>query len=123
MPGRSSTKRLDFPNSRADSGTNLRTAPFQQTVAQIAVGGIFGCMWSTPTEMQSTSENDFECLASTGVKSPANAMLERLAPTGFCCRRVPAFFDDTTERGVLRPVERRNPITFEKSCPVVRLAP
>jgi hypothetical protein len=23
----------------------------------------FRCMWSTPTEMQSTSENGFECLA------------------------------------------------------------
>lgn len=40
MPGRSFTKRSDFPNSRADSGTNLRTAPFQQTVAEIAVGYI-----------------------------------------------------------------------------------
>ncbi len=38
---------------------------------------------STPTEMQSMSENDFECFASTDVKSPANAILERLAPTGF----------------------------------------
>jgi hypothetical protein len=43
----------------------------------------FRCMWSTPTEMQSTSENGFECLASTGEMSPANAVLERLAPIGF----------------------------------------
>jgi hypothetical protein len=33
-------------------------------------------MRSTPTEMQSMSENDFECFASTGVKSPLNAMFE-----------------------------------------------
>ena len=32
--------------------------------------------------MQSISENDFECLASTGVKSPANAMLEVRLQTG-----------------------------------------
>ncbi len=34
------------------------------------------CIRSTPTEMQSMSESDFECFASTGVKSPANAMFE-----------------------------------------------
>jgi len=34
---------------------------------------------SAPTETQSMSENDFECFASTGEKSPASAMLERLA--------------------------------------------
>ena len=28
------------------------------------------CMRSTPTEMQSMSENDFECFASTGVNTP-----------------------------------------------------
>ncbi len=34
------------------------------------IGSRFRCMRSTPTEMQSTSENDFECLASTGVNTP-----------------------------------------------------
>jgi len=33
------------------------------------LGPKFRCIRSTPTEMQSISENDFECLASTGVKS------------------------------------------------------
>jgi hypothetical protein len=28
--------------------------------------------------MESMSENDFECLASTGLKSPANAMFEHI---------------------------------------------
>jgi hypothetical protein len=33
------------------------------------MGSKFRCMRSTPTEMQSMSENDFECLASTGVNT------------------------------------------------------
>src|SRR5216683_4564558 len=37
------------------------------------MGSKLRCIRSTPTEMQSTSENDFECLASTGVKAPRNA--------------------------------------------------
>jgi hypothetical protein len=43
----------------------------------LRMGSKFRCIRSTPTEMQSMSEKDFECLASTGVKSPANAMFER----------------------------------------------
>ena len=34
------------------------------------IGSKFRCIRSTPTEMQSMSENDFECFASTGVKTP-----------------------------------------------------
>jgi hypothetical protein len=34
------------------------------------MGSKLGCIRSTPTETQSISENDFECLASTSVKSP-----------------------------------------------------
>src|SRR5580704_1168758 len=41
------------------------------------IGSKFLRIRSTPTEMQSIRENDFECLASTGVKSPANAMFEQ----------------------------------------------
>ncbi len=33
------------------------------------IGSKFRCLPSTPTEMQSMSEKDFECLARTGVKS------------------------------------------------------
>src|ERR1019366_8495317 len=40
------------------------------------IGSKLRCIRSTPTEMQSISENDFECLARTGVKSPAKAMFE-----------------------------------------------
>jgi hypothetical protein len=35
------------------------------------IGSTLRCMRSTPTEMQSMSDNDFECLASTGVNTPA----------------------------------------------------
>src|SRR5258708_28421125 len=34
------------------------------------IGSKLRCMRSTPTEMQSMSENDFECFASTGVNMP-----------------------------------------------------
>src|SRR6266496_1475663 len=34
------------------------------------IGSKFRCIRSTPTEMQSMSENDFECFASTGVNTP-----------------------------------------------------
>src|SRR5450756_1200511 len=40
------------------------------------IGSKFRCIRSTPIARESTSENDFECFASTGVKSPANAMFE-----------------------------------------------
>jgi len=34
----------------------------------------FRCIRSTPTEMQSMSENDFECLARTGVNAPGQCL-------------------------------------------------
>src|SRR6267154_448824 len=37
------------------------------------IGSKLRCIRSTPTEMQSISENDFECLASTGVNTPPMA--------------------------------------------------
>src|ERR1700678_22329 len=39
------------------------------------IGSKLRCIRSTPTEMQSMSENDFECFASTGVKTPNGAKL------------------------------------------------
>src|SRR5229473_7690453 len=44
------------------------------------IGSKFRCMRSTPTEMQSMSENDFECFASTGVNTPVT-----LFPNSGCC--------------------------------------
>jgi len=40
----------------------------------LRIGSKFLCIRSTPTEMQSMRENDFECLARTGVKSPLNTI-------------------------------------------------
>jgi hypothetical protein len=37
------------------------------------IGSKFRCILSTPTAMQSISENDLECLASTGVYTPSIA--------------------------------------------------
>ena len=54
------------------------------------MGSKFLCMRSTPTETQSTSENDFECLASTGVNAPGTIFPD-LGPanTGFACNVPP----------------------------------
>src|SRR6266853_2733933 len=43
------------------------------------IGSKLRCIRSTPTEMQSMSENDFECFASTGVNTP-----ERMSPNSGC---------------------------------------
>jgi hypothetical protein len=42
---------------------------FCQVSTCFRIGSKFRCIRSTPTEMQSMSENDFECFASTGVKA------------------------------------------------------
>src|SRR5258708_18528945 len=38
------------------------------------IGSKFRCIRSTPIAMESTSENDFECLASTGVNTPGTML-------------------------------------------------
>jgi hypothetical protein len=38
------------------------------------MGSKFRCIRSMPTEMQSMSENDLECLASTGVNAPGTML-------------------------------------------------
>jgi hypothetical protein len=60
---------------------------FCQASTCLRIGSKLRCIRSTPTEMQSMSENDFECVASTGVKSPANAIVrahENAIPAGHC---------------------------------------
>src|SRR5437660_10552768 len=42
------------------------------------IGSKFRCTRSTPTEIQSMSENDFECFARTGVNTP-KTMSPRIA--------------------------------------------
>ena len=39
------------------------------------MGSKLRCLRSTPTELQSMSENDFECFASTGVNTPPMAKM------------------------------------------------
>jgi hypothetical protein len=41
----------------------------------LRIGSKFRCIRSTPTETQSISENDFECLAKTGVITPVMAKM------------------------------------------------
>src|SRR5258708_39278478 len=49
--------------------TSVRSL-FRQSSTRFRIGLKFRCIRSTPIEMQSISKNDFECLASTGVKTP-----------------------------------------------------
>src|SRR5260370_32658543 len=44
------------------------------------IGSKFRCMRSTPTEIQSMSENDFECFASTGVNKHGTMSPNSLNP-------------------------------------------
>jgi hypothetical protein len=60
-------------------GGDVRQFPFSARLPPaFALAQKFRCIRSTPTELESMSENDFECLASTGLKSPANAMFEHI---------------------------------------------
>ncbi len=43
---------------------------FCNAPARFRIGSKLRCIRSTPTEMQSMSENVFECFASTGVNTP-----------------------------------------------------
>jgi hypothetical protein len=63
---------LDLPSTLRQSlaVTSVRSL-FCQASTCLRIGSKFRCIRSTPTEMQSMSENDFECFASTGVNTPA----------------------------------------------------
>jgi hypothetical protein len=60
-------------------GRDIRQFTPLPTSTCFRIGSKFRCIRSTPTEMQSMSENDFECLARTGVKSLLNAKLSDVA--------------------------------------------
>ena len=47
-----------------------RQFTFCQASTCFRIGSKLRCIRSTPTEMQSMGENDFECFASTGVNTP-----------------------------------------------------
>src|SRR6266851_6533738 len=46
------------------------SSPLCHASTCLRIGSKLRCIPSTPTERQSTSENDFECFASTGVNTP-----------------------------------------------------
>src|SRR5258708_33021254 len=48
---------------------------FCQASTCLRIGSKFRCIRSTPTEMQAMSENDFGCLASTGVNTPGTMFI------------------------------------------------
>jgi len=61
--------------SELRSGASTLTAEVNalerlQIVRRLRIGSKLSCIRSTPAEMQSISENDFECFASTGVNAP-----------------------------------------------------
>src|SRR3981081_974458 len=64
--------------------TNLHVTSVSSLLCQAStcfrIGSKFRCIRSTPTEMQSIRENDFECFASTGVKSPVTMSLNSGCP-------------------------------------------
>jgi len=57
-------------------GGDVRQFLLCQSSTCLRIGSKLRCIRSTPTEMQSISENDFECFASTGVNTP-----ETMLPT------------------------------------------
>ena len=63
--------------SKNQFASDVRQFTFCQVLICLRTGSKFRCIRSMPTEMQSTSDNDFECFASTGVKSPTKAMFEQ----------------------------------------------
>src|SRR5260370_18728741 len=73
---------------------------FCQASTCFRIGSKFRCIRSTPTEMQSTSENDFECFASTGVNTPGTMfpklklLTERMVTEDFHSR-LPGESDDS----------------------------
>src|SRR5258708_40089786 len=77
------------------------------------IGSKLRCIRSTPTEMQSTSENDFECFANTGVNTPETMF----STVGLPTRSVKFFGDETRQLdarvGVMDRV-RRSPASFER---------
>jgi len=64
------------------------------------------CMRSTPTEMQSMNENDFECLAKTRVNTPPMAKMTDDVQTG-------SYFSADSEV-VPKSASRRSPLTSSK---------
>src|SRR5260221_12272749 len=63
VPASSCPEGQACPKGRSSDWERKLTADVHHRIAQM-----LRCILSIPTEMQSISENDFECFASTGVK-------------------------------------------------------
>src|SRR5712691_6187319 len=70
-----------------------RRVPFHASTCFL-IGSKFRCMRSTPTERISTRLRCFVCLASTGVKSPLNAVFEHSAHCNFIICHLPTLLLD-----------------------------
>ena len=72
---------FQFPSHESfvdyDVGSDIGEFTASPSFDLLFIGSKFRCIRSTPTETQSIRENDFECLASTGVNTP-ETMFPRL---------------------------------------------
>jgi hypothetical protein len=70
-----------LPSTNASQMTTLAVTSVSSLLCHAStcfrIGSKFCCIRSTPTEMQSISENDFECYANTGAKG-----FEAMFPSG-----------------------------------------
>jgi hypothetical protein len=58
--------------------TSVNSLPGQASTS-FRIGSTFRCIRSTPTEMHSMRENDFQCLASTGENAPGTIFPDSVA--------------------------------------------
>src|SRR6266478_3291452 len=86
------------------------------------MGSKLRCMRSTPTEMQSMSENDFECFARTGVNTPGTMLPNWVGQQSrFCRPRHPAkprpYVPGKADYGTAKKVCRSILTEYPQSCP------
>src|SRR5229473_5021367 len=86
------------------------------------MGSKLRCMRSTPTEMQSMSENDFECFARTGVNTPGTMLPNWVGQQSrFCRPRHPAkprpYVPGKADYGTAKKVCRSILTEYPHSCP------
>src|SRR5271157_3770844 len=79
---------------------------------QPAFGSKLRCMRSMPTEMQSMSENDFECFASTGVNAPGTMSPNLVRGEG---QFPPSRLLDRVDANC--PITSESPVTRPRSAP------
>jgi hypothetical protein len=80
--------------------------------AREGCGSKFRCIRSTPTERQSTGENDFECFASTGSKDARDNASELTPPAGLEANGV----DKSISRGADHRTEKAIPYPLQSGA-------